>query len=164
MLPDGRIEVATLYERPTSPVFGSIPLVMGAEGQAVAIEAVHYSIDFMDEAFNAYLAIALSSNPAHELIPPATIDDMHSNKALYGFSSMFRPFDLVSQGASSTLVNSRIIPLYGVIRPRRQILVYYWLHQSHQTRIRVEVFYQVVSLTINELDTLDRKYGKYRRT
>lgn len=151
---EGKPQVMTFSRNVTSPNFGSAPIEMGAKGFAVELFAAHYFVENAVGAFNSHFA--LSSNPEHELTPPPTTNDFLSDPAIYGHSG--------SEIASTFLTSmTRIIPLYGIIRPRRQILVWVWDTATATNFIRAEIYYRLIELGKTELDTLNLKYGKYRR-
>lgn len=164
------VHMVTVWARPASPEYGSRVIEFGARGNAVRLLAVHYSSDFFQANSSAYLSCALSEDPRHEVTPPSTQELFHENaKALYGKYNWIHA-QVIDAGAGEAygvtgMLQTAVIPLYGIIRPRRQIFVYYWLHSTGpQTRLIAEVYYEPVSLDRTTLDTLDRKYGKYRRT
>lgn len=162
----GNVQVATVEERYFSPVYAGLPISFGAVGQAVKLHAVHYSFDFFVASASLYVTCALSTNPQHELNPPGDQDLFYQDEALYGFASLLygQSRDGINWGLSASIPATIVIPLYGIIRPRRQVLVFYFLHSGQYIRIRTEVYYEPITLDRVSLDALDRKYGKYRRT
>ena len=168
-MPQGdNVQVAIVERRPIATNYGSAVVAMGGLGQAVRIYAVHYHLDYFKTEETFYFAAALSSNPLHEITPPDDQDLFYEDEALYGFVSyVHSPYVAVGAGEAYGLSDhykSQIIPLYGIIRPRRQVLCWYHLASSAQSRIRAEIYYEPITLGKNDLETLDRKFGKYRRT
>ena len=160
-----KIEVACVYSRITSPAYSSMPFELGGRGNAVKLYGISYHIDYFVVASTCYLYFALSSNPTHELTPPGNEDIFWADQALYGFAakSMSSQFGAADYGAAAVL-QSQYVPLYGIIRPRRIIFVAITLHLNYSIRTRAELYYEPVELGGIELDTLNRKYGRYRRT
>lgn len=165
MQADADIEVAIAAARFTSPDYTSMVFNLGGRGNAVKLHGIHYTIDYFVVGSPCYLAFALSSNPAHELTPPPTQGDVWEDPALYGLGSFLYSSDFggTDFGAAVAFRNI-VIPLYGLIRPRRIIMVCQILHSNYDIRVRGELYYEPITLDTISLDTLDRKYGKYRRT
>ena len=150
---EGNIQVVTFSKELTSPDFRSAAIEVGARGEAVELLGVHYFLETILTAgtFN----VGLSSNPEHVLNPPATTDLFLFDPAIYGKSG----WQKLNVNESET----RVIPLYGLIRPRRQIIVWAWESASIVAILTIEVYYRPVQLSKTDLDTLNLKYGKYRR-
>lgn len=159
------VQVAIKEFRSEAVTYNSMIIEFGALGQAVKLKAVHWHIDFATSTTNNYLAMALSSNPRHDLNPPGDQDLFFEDESLYGFGSfVYNQAAAGSDYARMVTFYSIIIPLYGLIRPRRQRIVWYHLASGIQIRLRAEIYYEAIELDRVTLETLDRKYGKYRRT
>lgn len=141
---------------------GSMPVEMGARGEAVELLGIHTSITQVFDISGFYLATALSSNPAWYPTPPiVTTQGLLEDKSVYGVG--------VILGQTITTVGAKaftlpIIPLYGIVRPRRQILVWSFQLSGGPVTFRVEIYYRPVKLGKEDLDSLNLKYGKYRRS
>lgn len=166
MHPEDDIEVAVSYWRTgASPTYESKPIEMGARGEVVSILGVHYSLDYLVSGVLGYRYIALSSNPGHELTPPSTQDLFFGDKAFYAFASFINVFKVTGDhyGLNDHFF-SIFVPLYGMVRPRRQIICIGNLVGNEQFRLRTEVYYRPVHLGQPDLVTINRKFGKYRRS
>ena len=160
MQDEGKVQVVNYARTVTSPSFSSLVVEMGARGEAVEMIALHISISaILPSTTQRSIVVALSTDPSHEVVPPVARIAMFSLKALYGFSSGFWQVGASGGARSST----EIIPLYGLVRPRRQILVWAWVGITEEQTFRVEIYYRPVSLNKEDLDALNLKYGKYRR-
>jgi len=165
---EGETRVIEVYIPATSIAFESVVVDFGSESKAVKLLGVHYSCDNIIMHVDAYLCMALSSNPTHELNPPFDVASFHSDPSLYGRWN-YQNRQLVTNENTEVFVQqlkteTAVIPLYGLIRPRRQILCYYWGQSVYLNRLVAEIFYKPVMLDRESLASLDRKYGKYRRT
>ena len=135
----------------------------GARGEAVALQGLHVAIEGFSSAVELIVFVALSSNPGHLLTPPVTDAARRGDKALYGATIFACREELTSTGGRTYCVPSISTPLYGLIRPRRQILLINFINPGVTPTIRVEIYYKPLSLGKIELDALNLKYGKYRR-
>lgn len=162
---DDEIQVGVFYFRPPSPGSGSSPIEMGGgEGNLVRILACHWNFELVNTFSGAqtFFGVALSSNPEHELTPLVNFEDFQANKALYARS--LEVLQHFGTGDTTAWRETQIIPVYGLVRPRRQIMVSTLLTQELVTGIGLEVYYQAFSAPFTEREEVNRKYGKYRRT
>jgi len=167
MPPDDELQVAVFYDRFTVGVKGgSLPIEMGGgEGNLVRIEACHWNFELFHTLpdLQAFFGAALSSNPEHELTPLANFEDFQQNKALYGRTLIV--WEHAGIGDSTVWLPQQIIPVYGLIRPRRQIIVWSMVFPSDGVYgLGLEVYYRAFSAPRTEREEVNRKYGKYRRS
>lgn len=158
------VQVVKFARNITSPIFGSAVIEIGAKGNAASLLGIHTSVSGLFVTDSLQLFFALSSNPAHELTPPATAAAFFNDPALYGSNAITSVLTAAgTTGRARALLVTLITPLYGLIRPRRQIIVFMFIHATNTLAIRAEIFYRPIQLNRTDLDTLDLKYGKYRR-
>ncbi|KKM65648.1 hypothetical protein LCGC14_1489110 [marine sediment metagenome] len=136
---------------------------LGAKGEAVALLGLHVGIEEFLPSGEFVVFVALSSNPGHLLTPPATSAARAGDKALYGATLLTGREVLDTSGGRTYTIPSISTPLYGLIRPRRQVLIVFFVNPGVLPKIRVEIYYKPLSLGKIELDALNLKYGKYRR-
>jgi len=167
---EGEIQVGVFYYRiplPAATAYRSIPIEMGGgEGNLVRLWAIHYNLELIKAIVPAtyFIGIALSSNPEHENNP---IDDFaiwQSDKALYGRHLWIA--DNTGTGNFAFWRKEAIIPLYGLVRPRRQIMSILMFQYSAELLCGVgaEVYYQPTGAVADEREIVNRKYGKYKRS
>jgi len=161
---DGRIQTATFsYEGATG--YNSMPIEFGSRGEACELLGVHYHCLGLRTDQDSSFITALSSNPDFEVTPPVAIGEIMAGKSTYGLLCIVQDFyQATADGlAMGEAVLTWIIPLYGLIRPRRQMWV--WSISANITMPLVcEIYYRPVTLQDDEMDLLNRKYGLYRRT
>ena len=139
------------------------PVEIGARGQAIKLLGLSLSIaDIIATAAYEFF-FALSSNPEHELNPPATGNDRFTSRALYGTVFLQKAQNLQVEGGRVYENTTVVVPLHGIVRPRRQIAVSIFTQAGVTGRLRVEIYYQPQAISKVELDALNLKYGKYRR-
>ena len=141
------------------------PVEMGAVGDAVELIAIHYNVLALTHSSNLNLLMGLSSNPEHLLAPPADRVMFTVDPALYGtiINGWMRELVGESYGVGREY-NPVIIPLHGLVRPRRQIFVVSYYALVFSVFYRAEIYYRPKSVGKDELDSINRKYGLYRRT
>lgn len=177
---EDEMQVAVFSARPNVQTTdnGSAPIEMGGgEGNLVRIWACHWAIELLkmpEEALSGdlFLGLALSSNPEHELTPLEDFVDFQDNKALYArgqWTWNFRAFAFLQiEGAYASdrqaQTQTQIIPVYGLVRPRRQIFVWSLLAFTAAMGLTLEVYYTAFGATRTEREEVNRKYGKYRRS
>lgn len=138
---------------------------VGRRDRAARLFGVHYSIDDLSSAINVdqSIIIALSENPEHDVVPPATLEIARRDKALYGFYELSRRHGIVTTGGGDFRTTTKIIPLYGILVPFRQrIIVVNELDDTME--IRAEIYYEPVLLPETDLESINRQHGAYRRT
>lgn len=167
MPPDDNVQVGVFFTRLRAvEATGTVVELGGGEGNLVEILACHWNIENspQEDSFAAFLGAALSSNPEHELLPPTQFDDFQQNRALY--ARQIWVYAHAGIGDTTSFFNTRVIPVYGLIRPRRQIMVVLnlWRPLETFTAIGLEVYYRPVSAPSTEREEVNRKYGKYRRS
>lgn len=153
---------------------GSIPVEMGGgEGNLVRIWACHWGIELIkiadQNAHDSLYGLALSSNPEHELTPLIGFIDYQENKALYArgqwsYNSLTRINGINYASDLQAQAQTQIIPCYGLVRPRRQLMVWMLAGLTASIGLRLEVYYTPFGAARNEREEVNRKYGKYRRT
>ncbi len=181
---EDEMQVAVFSARPDVTVTdnGSIPVEMGGgEGNLVRIWACHWAIELLrltdSNAIDLFLGLALSSNPEHELTPLEDFVDYQENKALYArarwtYNSLTRivfqtngiDWGYAYASDLQTQAQTQIIPCYGVVRPRRQIMVWSLLAFTASIGLTLEVYYTAFGARRTEREEVNRKYGKYRRS
>ncbi|KKL72562.1 hypothetical protein LCGC14_2083690 [marine sediment metagenome] len=136
---------------------------MGARGQAVKLLAVHHSWGRVRAEAVLRSIIGISSNPEHATAVPPNENAFLGEKSIYGLVAF--GYDVVVGAPAVQQVTwvSAVIPLYGLIRPRRQLMVGRY-GGNFELTWRMEVYYVPLDMEKTELDTLNLKYGKYRRT
>ncbi|KKL76098.1 hypothetical protein LCGC14_2048320 [marine sediment metagenome] len=157
---EGNLQVVSFARSIDADDFGAVPVEMGARGEAVELWGLHLIPGEMGVVVSQSLMVALSSNPSHELTPPGSEDAFLADRALYGMA-MARKTSHTAIG--EIIVPQDFVPLYGIVRPRRQILVWSFIRPAATLVFRVEIYYRPVSLNKHDLDALNLKYGKYRR-
>ena len=161
---EGNVQIALVTRTLTGGVPFGAAFEVGSRGEAVKIIAIHYSVGrfFGAGTLTNRLKVALSTNPEHALSPPATEGEFMNDKALYGAISVGTEKFIGAPGVEEVGWVTSVIPLHGIIRPRRQIIVGFWISQL-AANFRAEVYYIPVQMNKTELDALNLKYGKYRR-
>ena len=157
---EGKLQMVAFSRNIAADDFGGSPVEMGARGEAVELWGLHLVIGEMAVVVSQSLMVALSSNPRHELTPPGSEDAFIVDPALYGMA-MARKTTHTNVGEIS--IPQSFVPLYGMVRPRRQIVVWSFIRPSATVVFRVEIYYRPVSLGKEDLNALNLKYGKYRR-
>lgn len=157
---DGNVQVAVFHDRPSSPDNGALIAEMGGgEGNLVRLLGAHWSIEGL-VAGQTLVGFALSSNPEHLPAGAGAFDFWLADKALYARAVWISNF--VTSGYDS--IGSIYVPLYGIIRPRRQIIVWTIINGEAATGFNLEVYYQPTTAPFTEREEVNRKYGKYRRS
>ncbi len=162
MPPEGNVQIAAFGFEVPGVGSGAFAVEIGAKGEAAKLLAIHYSLQRVFPETGQRYQMALSSNPNHLLTQPPTEIAMLTDKALYAFWAFTHEEIVGAAGVWQAIQNTQVIPLYGLIRPRRQIFVFRSFAET-TTNLRIEIYYTPISLGKTELDTLDLKYGKYRR-
>ena len=139
----------------------------GGEGNLVRLWAAHWSIEFTDTRDGpvfSFLGCAISSDPEHILNPPGGFQDALGHKALYARAIWNYAHDGI--GDTTSFTNTQVIPLYGLVRPRRQVMtaIQLWGELEEVNSIGLEVYYTPMSAIRTEREEVNRKYGKYRRS
>jgi len=160
---DRPVQVASLgYKLTGSPNDRGLPFEMGAVGEAVELLAVHYHVADITAANAGYIYFALSSKASTaSLLSHAFFFQTHDFYGVHCWQWALSPNGI--NWISNVQIQSAVVPLYGIIRPRRQMWHIRILAVSIPY-IRMEVYYRPVELPREELDLLNRKYGLYRRT
>ena len=163
---DDNMQVGVFYHRASNPGQGAIPIQLGGgEGNLVEMWACHWNFELVDAgpATVVFLGVALSSNPEHEDTPLENFQDFQSNKALYGRALIVADHDGI--GDSTIVIPQQVIPTYGLIRPRRQIMVWALVMPEIEVMgLGLEVYYIPSGAPFIEREEVNRKFGKYRRT
>jgi len=147
------------------PTAGATPIEMGGRGDVVELIAVHYSMNIVNTPVLLQYALALSSDPEHELAPPATIEAILVDTSVYAVLAQIKALTTSATGYATTMeFNTRIIPLHGIVRPRRQIFIMTYEGTVQPILARAELYYRPISVDKVTQDVINRRYGKYRRT
>lgn len=133
----------------------------GGEGNLVELLAVHWHIESVQATAAVLITAGLSSNPEHLATPPADFVAAMQDKAIYGRGVWTGAF--VTSGFDSQ--NGVVVPLYGLVRPRRQVGIVTIINAAAATQVTGEVYYNPFTETNTvERDRVNREYGKYRRS
>ncbi len=168
MPPDGDtdIQVArywnlTIFKSPF--VWRGQVVELGGRGRLVQLWAIHHYMLNLGVTIGAQVtwASALSSNPNHEGDLGLVVVDFLGDAALYGTSLR----NEIDSGTSiSRDVVTQIVPLYGLIRPRRQIWVLCLEDLLGNRGFGIEIYYSEIPMPRQDVITANRKYGKHRRS
>jgi hypothetical protein len=60
-------------------------------------------------------------------------------------------------------VQTGYTPLYGIIRPRRQVWVTFLVGHEGDDRQNIEIYYSEIDASLKQEAQINYKYGKYRR-
>jgi len=161
-LEDNSVEVLVISHATESGASSEAsPIEMGGQGKLVQLLGIHYICNTIATPPGAWhLCLGLSSNPNHLLNPPAGREPFIRDISIYG--SFIHLHRAAGDGTSHSL-STAIIPLYGLIRPRRQIFVIR-ADTTTAIEIRVEVYYRPIAIQGIIRNVIDRKFGKYRRS
>ena len=141
----------------------SIPIEAGARGELIAINSVRYSPPDIGTfaAIHWVIMNALSTNPEHEENPPASIAEFMESKALYARSVQLH---LSAADLPDHTIEVIHVPMYGLLRPRRQIWVIYAVGiSSAEVWYGLEVNYRPVKVDDTTLSEYNHRYGLYKR-
>ncbi len=162
---DNPVQVAVDAVDITSPIFDARAIEMGAEGDLVKLLSVRYFVESMPTNIDLQLINALSGNPTRIDVPHVTDAEFLSDRALYGMATMTGiGTNIGAAGSYSLLIENQIIPLHGIVRPRRQLWCYHFQAAAIALTIRIELYYKPVKVDRVTYDLINRKYGLYRRT
>lgn len=160
------LAIITVHEL-TSPVAMTVPFDAGARGEVIELIAVHYTFSNPD-LVPGRLAMGLFSNPspAARANPLVGLTYLRESPDVYGFFQWDSWVTVTAPGTGTVenFTTTEIIPLYNLIRPRRQLLAISWGQGVVTIGLRVEIYYRPKSLPKHEIDLINRKYGLYRRT
>lgn len=165
---EDEMQVAVFYKRLPTLEVAAIPVEMGGgEGNLVRLWACHWNIEFTDTRDGPVFSFAgggLSSNPEHETGPGIGFQDFQSDKSIYARAIWIYAHDGI--GDTTSFATNKVIPLYGLVRPRRQLmmLVNLWGTLEEFNGFGLEVYYTPFSVPLDEREEVNRKYGKYRRS
>lgn len=168
MPPEDEMQVGVFYVRTIALGSAGIPVELGGgEGNLVKIWACHWNLENTpteDGPFDGFLGMALSSNPEHENNPIGLFAEFQSDPALYARAIYAYAHDGI--GDTTSFLKNMVIPTYGLVRPRRQIMLVLnlWQQLEKFTGVGLEVYYTPWSVPSTEREEVNRKYGKYRRS
>lgn len=134
-------------------------------GQVVSLIAIHWHLEQVKSSTGAGLLMAaLSENPEHLANPPIGVAEFQGDPDMYGMAT-WASFSLVngSDWARDSVTHSLIVPLYGMLRPKRQIAVFANVWVDY-TGVRGEIYYEEETPSSEVVNAISRRYGKYRRT
>ena len=160
------IKVASFtFEGGAGPAFREgVSIEVGGRGKVVQLWAAHYHITNFDTALVfAQWSTGISENPEHALDPPLSSSAMARSRAVYGRMTWNGGW---AGNAGTWDVKPWVIPLYGIIRPRRQI----WVNVGVMGEVNdfkpvLELYYTPIdTLPRQVLNSINRSRGKYRRS
>lgn len=157
---DERIAIKTINTRKTAPTYSSRVVRFGTS-DAVSLVGVNTYIETF-AAGTSMVAVALSRNPEHELVPPADVATFAADEAIYAIQNWFSS----ASGGSERLMTmggSKYLPLNGIIVPSRQVYVMVLISGSNTMGIVSEYYYRNVTMSKEEAQWLNASWGKYRR-
>jgi len=167
LLNEDLIKKKIVYSRTSITTYTSTPVEFPIGiGEVVSLIAIHWHIEQMKQAIGQGIFIAaLSENPDHELNPPIGVAEFQGNLSLYGMATWIQ-FSAYAGTDYSWGVNSNslIIPLYGILRPKRQVAVFANVWAGGYTGVRGEIYYIEERPGADIVNAISRRYGKYRRT
>lgn len=141
-----------------------LPIEVGGRGKVVQLWGAHYLLTNMDTALTfMQFVTGLSENPEHVLNPPASAIAMSQSRAVYGRAH----WNAGWAGAAGTWNTLGMwVPLYGIIRPRRQVWVMVGVQgESVQFNPVLELYYTPIdTLPRQVINAVNRSRGKYRRS
>lgn len=110
---------------------------------------------------NTYWAACLTMNPSHYR-NPLSQPTMFTNPASYALGADFR-HGLALDPSRFYKLRTLDLELHGLLVPKRQILnVYQSLGAS--VGFKCEILYEDIEANQDDIDAVNRKFGKYRRT
>lgn len=155
---EGNIKVKEWSNRLVTVGVHGYPLNFGAQNKAVKLLGVNLLFSAAGLSASGDMITALSSNPNHLDAPPA-YPEILLDEALYARQH----YDTVRVGDEhSIFFHNQWMPLYGLLRPTRQILIVYNLLQNNCV-LAMEWYYEEIELSQTIQDDLNLVYGKYRR-
>lgn len=159
------IKKKIIYARTAATSYTSLPVEFPLGiGEAVSLIAIHWHIESVaDAGGSALLMAALSENPNHEANPPGGVAEFQGDLSLYGMASFAEWAGGVAHGGRMAIYGVQVIPLYGILRPKRQIAVFANIWGAI-TGIRGEIYYEEARPGTDVVDAINRRYGKYRRS
>lgn len=159
---------ARTQDTPEAVAWEGIPIEMGGRGGVVQLWAAHYYTGQVDEVVNQnrIWATGLSSNPAHEgqHVLAFDIEEFFTSPAIYASMVHASHSRQLTSGSMTHEFLTQVIPLYGLIRPRRQIWMQFEIKHDGSLRTGIEVYYSELEPPRVQEETVNRKYGKYRRS
>ncbi|MBA7687213.1 hypothetical protein ES703_95674 [subsurface metagenome] len=164
MLAGDNVQIAQVFTGPKSLPFNhAAPIEFGAKGSAAKLWLIRLTwgeaLDAINE--NYRMMFALTENPGWLLVPPtyAQIIDLPDFYARIFFGSTTVTYGFPNIATTEAR-------LAGIIRPRRQIACFSFAMGEVVATCRVvaEVYYEPVEMSQQDQLSLDRKYGKYRRS
>ena len=161
------IKKKIIYSRTPATSYTSLPVEfpIGIH-QVVSLLAIHWQLESMkNNATSGLFVAALSENPEHELNPPIGVAELQGNLSLYGMATWMQ---IAGQGGSdwgwATSSHTLIIPLYGILRPKRQVAVFASIWHTGVTGVRGEIYYEEETPPSNIVEAINRRSGKFRRS
>lgn len=145
----------------TSNIGVPISFGVGRRDRAVELLGIHYFLEGMVPSAGIGLwGMALSENPEHQNgmnIP--TLVEAFLDSAIYAFG--FKWENLVTTGNRSS--DGIYVPLYGLLVPFRQAVIF-WNSAGDTANMKAEAYYRPAAVGRDELESLNRQKGAYRRT
>ncbi|MBA7582409.1 hypothetical protein ES708_24337 [subsurface metagenome] len=159
-----QVLVAEMHTLETNPSI-SVPIETGARGELIAINSVIYTPPDISTATHMIIMLALSTNPEHEARPPASIREFRESKALYAKTVFINQAVLLGEDYSlGWQAEAKVIELYGLLRPRRQIWVVYAVNMvPFEKWFGLELNYRPVKVDDVTLSEYNQRYGLYKR-
>ncbi|GAI85755.1 unnamed protein product [marine sediment metagenome] len=144
---------------------GQVLELGGGEGNLVRLFGCHYGIELINVAANADVLIqmGLCSDPETAPAGAGDFEQFIINKSVYAKATLQSNHD--GTGDSTATRWNKVIPCYGIVRPRRQVFVWSVINGEVATGLWLEVWYEPFEETNKvERDRVNREYGKYRRS
>lgn len=164
---DNDIKRILLYNRTAQSTYTAqvVEFPIGSKA-AVALIAIHWSLEQACNATASHLfMLALSENPDHLLNPPVGVAETMGNPALYGMATFSAYAEANGSGyAWEHEAITQIVPLYGMLRPKRQVVIFANIWGAGLCGVRGEIFYKEVMPPMEVINAMNRRYGKYRRS
>lgn len=159
------IKKKVIFVRPLASTYTATPVEFPIGiNQAVSLIAIHWHIETIHSpSTDALVVCALSENPEHELNPPTGVAEFQGDPDLYGMATFLTSWTHSgTEGQSQTSFGTLVIPLYGMLRPKRQVAVFanIW---GVTIGIRGEIYYEPEIPSREIVNAINRRYGKYRR-
>jgi len=162
-MPHDLIKKKVIFTRSTSASYFAVPVEFPVGlNQVVSLIAVHWSIEFTRLAAGQGLFwAALSENPNHLATPPAGVAEFQGDPDMYGMACFIG--NMAGAHFNPTVLQPHVIPLYGILRPKRQVAVFANVWGTN-LGCRCEIYYEEEEPAGAIVDAISRRSGKSRRS
>jgi len=158
MQADDEVKVLVQPIKSTSNIVEGFPIEFGvATNQIVKLWGIKYSWEALTIGSRQGV-MCLSNNPQHLVTPPASLKALILDPAVYAYFEWLMYLEVQGGQTMSTVQ----LPLYGLIVPKRQVLLSYQTLTTTGDQ-RAEIYYSAVTATPEEIGAVNLKQGKYRR-